>query len=479
MSKNGLMLQAFEWYLPKEPALWKKVEVLAPQLAEMGITALWLPPAYKDANGDNGVGYAAYDLYDLGEFDQKGSVATKYGTKDEYLAAIRACHKAGIEVYADMVFNHKIGADEIEEVAAVECNDQNRQQVISDQETIKAWTKFTFPGRKGKYSDFVWDAGCFDGTDWDDGKKKNAIYLFNGKNWESGVDAERVNYDYLMGADLDFDEPRVKEELTKYGKFYLDTTGVDGFRLDAVKHIKSEFYRDWVPAMREHSGKNNFVVGEYWSTELTALQKYLAEVNGCMSLFDVPLHLHLFAASQNHNYDLRTIFDGTLTKEMPMQSVSFVDNHDTQPGQALQSFVEPWFKQHAYALLLFAANGYPCVFWGDLYGIEHDNISPVKDLPLMCRLRAEKAYGQQEDYLCYPNTIGFVRKGDLEHPDSGMAVIMANQVSQPIWMSMGSAFAGATMVDALKNSGKEVVLDENGSGEFVCLPNSVSVYIKK
>ena len=180
MSKNGLMLQAFEWYLPKEPALWKKVEVLAPQLAEMGITALWLPPAYKDANGDNGVGYAAYDLYDLGEFDQKGSVATKYGTKDEYLAAIRACHKAGIEVYADMVFNHKIGADEIEEVAAVECNDQNRQQVISDQETIKAWTKFTFPGRKGKYSDFVWDAGCFDGTDWDDGKKKNAIYLFNG-----------------------------------------------------------------------------------------------------------------------------------------------------------------------------------------------------------------------------------------------------------------------------------------------------------
>ena len=41
--------------------------------------------------GTKEVGYAAYDLYDLGEFDQKGTTRTKYGTKDEYLEAIKSC----------------------------------------------------------------------------------------------------------------------------------------------------------------------------------------------------------------------------------------------------------------------------------------------------------------------------------------------------------------------------------------------------
>lgn len=39
-----------------------------------------------------------------------------------------------------------------------------------------------------------------------------------------------------------------------------------------------------------------------------------------------------------------------------------MDNHDTQPGQALQSFVDEWFKQSAYAIILLREEGYPCVF---------------------------------------------------------------------------------------------------------------------
>ena len=62
-------------------------------------------------DGAKDVGYAIYDLFDLGEFNQKGSIRTKYGTKDNYLSAIRSCRSYGIEVYADAVFNHKIGGD--------------------------------------------------------------------------------------------------------------------------------------------------------------------------------------------------------------------------------------------------------------------------------------------------------------------------------------------------------------------------------
>ena len=56
-------------------------------MAAAGVTALWLPPAAKAQDGPNDVGYG---VYDLGEFDQKGPVRTKYGTKAEYLAAIAA-----------------------------------------------------------------------------------------------------------------------------------------------------------------------------------------------------------------------------------------------------------------------------------------------------------------------------------------------------------------------------------------------------
>ena len=55
--------------------------------------------------------HGVYDLYDLGEFDQKGTIKTKYGSKDEYLEAIVALKQAGIESYADIVLNHKMGAD--------------------------------------------------------------------------------------------------------------------------------------------------------------------------------------------------------------------------------------------------------------------------------------------------------------------------------------------------------------------------------
>jgi alpha-amylase len=54
-----------------------------------------------------------------------------------------------------------------------------------------------------------------------------------------------------------------------------------------------------------------------------------------------------------------------------MHSVTLVDNHDTQPLQDLEAPVEPWFKPIAYALILLREEGYPCVFYPDLYGAHY------------------------------------------------------------------------------------------------------------
>lgn len=477
MSQNGTMLQLFEWYLPADGSHYRRIQAEAAELGKAGITAVWLPPAYKGAAGTADVGYAVYDLYDLGEFDQKGGIPTKYGTRQEYLEAIKSLQAQGIQVYADIVLNHHIGADGTEDVKVWEVNDKNRNEVTSQEETIRAWTLFQYPGRAGKYSDFTWNHNHFDGIDWDEQSRRNRIFQFAGKHWEGEVDAENGNYDYLMGADVDFDNPEVLKELYRWGKWYLDTTGVDGLRLDAVKHINADFYQHWLPMLREYTGKELFAAGEYWSPEVARLEQYLDRVDGNMSLFDVPLHFHLYQASiQGEQYDLRGLFPGTLAGENPCRAVTFVDNHDTQPGQALQSFVQAWFKPMAYALILLREAGYPCVFYGDYYGIPHDGIAAAEDLTLLLKARSEFAYGRQHDYIDDPRVIGWTREGDREHEGSGIAVLLSNGAGGSKRMYVGVGFKGKVFRDFLGKCEDKVMIQEDGTGVFFTADRSVSVW---
>ena len=95
---NGTMMQYFEWYMNCNQNLWNKLAKEARNLSEIGITALWLPPAYKGIGGKDDVGYGVYDLYDLGEFNQKGSIKTKYGSKEFVVDVLNRGKKGSIGV---------------------------------------------------------------------------------------------------------------------------------------------------------------------------------------------------------------------------------------------------------------------------------------------------------------------------------------------------------------------------------------------
>lgn len=477
---NRTILQAFEWYVSNDGSFWKRTEGAAPSFSSLGFTTVWLPPACKGSAGINDVGYGIYDLYDLGEFNQKGTVRTKYGTKKEYLNAIKALQKNNIYVLSDIVLNQKMGADETETVQAVEENRNNRNDQISGEETIETWTKFTFPGRKGKYDPFVWDHTCFDGTDWDEKGHRNSIFRFNGTDWDNEVDSEYGNYDYLMGCDLDFANPKVVDEIKRWGHWYFDTTGSDGVRLDAVKHIHFTFFEDWLKDMCAYTGRDIFAVGEYWNGDLGRLLHYLDVNNNCLSLFDVCLHFHFYDASNSSgNYDMGALCNDTLVRAREANAVTFVDNHDTQPGQALQSFVQPWFKPLAYALILMSAYGWPCVFYGDLFGIGHDQIAPTEDLPAMVAVRKKYAYGEEISYFDDHDVIGLSRCGDDEHEDSGLAMIMTDGPGGQKYMQVNQKYAGRVFADVLHHCPEEITLDENGGAVFRCDGGSVSIWILK
>lgn len=481
MSTNKTLLQCFEWYLPDDGKFWNHVKKSAGSFEKMGISGVWLPPAYKGFDGTHDVGYGVYDMYDLGEFDQKGTVRTKYGTRRQYLECIHTLQKNHIEVIVDTVLNHRMGADGYEIVNVKEDNPYNRYESEEGVKRLRVGTKFTFPGRHGKYSSFTYNHRCFDGIDTATNGAKG-IFRFADKKWDGNVDDENGNYDYLMGCDLDFASEEVRQECERWGEWYLNTTGADGMRLDAVKHIDAKFLQEFLSVMRNSAPERNdmFAVGEYWSGEVRKLIHYLEICDYCMSLFDVSLHYKFFTASNNFgNFDMSSLWQDTLVWERPGNAITFVDNHDTQPGQALCSYVNGWFKQLAYALILYHDKGIPCVFYGDLYGIPHDKVEPVSQLREMIKVREVYAYGQEQMYFDDCNVVGFTRSGDEEHENSGMAVIMSDNVGGVKKMCVGRQHQGEIFVDLLNHKPDEVVIDENGEGKFSCEGGSVSIYLKK
>lgn len=487
---NQTMIQFFHWYTEGNGKLWKQAEKQAKYLSELGITSVWFPPAYKGTNGGYSVGYDAYDLFDLGEFDQKNSTATKYGTKNDYKKAIQNLKKNNIQVIVDVVLGHKAGGDELERFKAVKVDENNREKVISSEIEIESYTKFTFPGRGKKYSDFEWNFTCFSGVDYAEGKDSHIYKIKSeyGDDWEEMIDDEKGNYDYLMFNDIEHRNPHVREELNKWAKWYFDETDFDGVRLDALKHISFDFYKEWLTMLRSNSGKNIFAVGEYWAPgQLNLLQKYIEATEGCMSLFDSSLQNNFYTASkEGGSYDLRNIFAETLTETDPMHSVSLVDNHDTQPLQDLEAPVEAWFKPLAYALILLREKGYPCVFYPDLFGAHYkDNdregneqeifLDKVDGIEELLKARKENAYGIQRDYFEDANCLGWVREGDEEH--QGCAVVLSNKDSYEKPMEMGEKYIGKTFYDALGRSQEKVEIREGGWGDFPVPAGNVSVWI--
>ena len=138
------------------------------------------------------MGYDPYDYYDLGEYDQRGSVKTWFGSKEELLDLINCAHDNGFRVIADMVLNHNSGADE--------------QEVNPLTEDLR-WTRFR--PLSGKFNR-NWD--CF----------FPSLYEL----W-AGVTFGDM-------PDLCHQNPYVYGEILKLARWLIDI-GFDGFRYDFVK----------------------------------------------------------------------------------------------------------------------------------------------------------------------------------------------------------------------------------------------------
>ncbi len=485
----GLMFQASTWKSPGDGTFWDTFGGRARELADAGFTHVWLPPPCKGAAGVDDIGYALYDLDDLGEFDQKGTVRTRWGTREQLGACTAALRKAGVTPLADVVLNHRMGADQTERFTIQKVGEDRRLTEDGEPFEIEAYTRFDFPGRDGKYSEFGWRWHHYTAVDHREGGEDDepGLYRIADKDFAQQVGQENENYDYLMGCDLDLQQEDVREELMRWGRWFIDASGVDGFRLDAAKHMSAPFIRDWLTRLREETGRELFSVAEYAIPETEAILTFFDQSGGSTRAFDFPLHYRFGeAANDRDNFDLRTLFDDTLVAEAPDLTVTFVENHDSDPAQGQGHWVDDWFKPLAYAAILLREGGLPCVYAGDYDGRPASDdpddeahgypLTPHRDvIDKLIDARRRYGFGGQEDHLGDPTRIAWVRTGTEEHP--GVMVVVLNrghdEESVEVETRPDTRFRDALREDA------EVTTDGEGKAAFTCPAGGVAVWLSE
>ncbi|WPH03419.1 Hypothetical protein R9X50_00629900 [Acrodontium crateriforme] len=428
--ENETLFQAFEWHiqsLPPPPneshsskSHYTRLCRVLPDLVDLGISSIWLPPGCK-ANNPQGNGYDCYDLWDLGEFDQKFARSTRWGSREEledlFQQARGLRDGKGVQIIWDTILNHKTAGDSVEEdIWAVEVHGADRRVETCAPKKINAWLRYDFPGRARdgmKYSDFHWNSKHFNGTDWDQKAEKHAIYKLidepascpkpeakqqhsfrrlsriphklvstppskrPGKGWAEDVDDMYGNFDFLMFSNIDHSHPAVRTDLLNWADWMIWETGVDGFRLDAAKHYSSAFTKEWIDrvqiARKNRDLSPALIIGEVWSPDFRRIIKWLDAVGPNVFAYDSPLVYNFSRISEDvrtksKNADLRTILQDTLLVKRPEAALTLVTNHDTQAGQSSFVPMDSGLKSLFYAFILLRHEGRPCVFWGDMYG---------------------------------------------------------------------------------------------------------------
>lgn len=389
----GVLMQAFYWNSPieenKVSGWWNEIKNKLPSLKETGFTALWLPPANKAANiGDNlSMGYDPYDYYDLGDFDQKGSIKTLYGSKMELIELVETAHQYQLQVYADLVLNHNSGAD------AEELNPIDQQM---------RWTKFEPASRKFSRS---WE--CF----------HPSLY----ETWDNGV--------FGGMPDLCHRNPYVYTEMLEYARWLLEDIGFDGFRYDCVKGYGAWMVRaiQELRAIRNDAGYKPFGVGECWDSERT-IDEWLEEANAWSdnpaSAFDFPLRSKLKQLCDEFNFPLSSLAEpDTVVAKNPLLSVTFVDNHDTHPPH---EDADPIIndKMLAYSFIL-THEGYPCVFWQDYYNFRLAGENTVNGIARLVQLHESHAGGNTQVLYASHDLYIIQRTGGGDKP--GLIYVLNNR----------------------------------------------------
>lgn len=232
-------------------------------LNELGVGAVWLMPIMPSPS------YHKYDVTDY------RNVHPDYGTMEDFKAFVNKAHSSGIKVVIDLVINHS--SAEHPWFIKAKGNDPNFREyyVWADKDSVAEHIS----------------------------KKNTTGDSDNIRQWHApdGDTAAEHYYGFFWGGmpDLNFDSEKLKAEIYDIGRFWLQEVGVDGFRLDAAKHIfpderAEDNHAFWVEFKEEMQKvkPDVYLIGEVWAP--TAVSSPYTK--GLQALFNFDLAFSIIAS---------------------------------------------------------------------------------------------------------------------------------------------------------------------------------------
>lgn len=305
---------------PAVPFWWDHLAAQAASFAKSGFTAIWLPPPLKGASGSFSSGYDLFDDYDLGDKDQKGTIPTRYGTRERLERCVAVMRANGIDVYVDLVENQRDGDDGHFNFRYVDAFGQPG--------------KGRFPKGPGDFHPHVpQDPGVFS------------------DQFQFGRDLAPIN-----GLPKD----HCSNGLLNAADWLTRALDVQGYRLDDTKGVSTLF----VQRLLGHGAMvGKFAVGEFADGNIGLIENWANAVQHRASSFDFPLHFTLKdMCNSPDGFNMAFLDHAGLAGVDPLGAVTFVENHDSDRGGIGGPVVRN--KMLAYAYIL-TSEGYPCVFYRD------------------------------------------------------------------------------------------------------------------
>jgi alpha-amylase len=294
---------------------------------DLGVTALWLMPIFPSPSYH---GYDVIDYYD---------VEPDYGTLDDLRNLLTAAHNRGIRVILDLVLNHTSNRNPWF-VASGAPSSSYRDWYV--------WSK-TDPGYLGPWGEEVWHRAL--------------------SGYYYGIFSRAM-------PDLNYRNPAVSIRVFDVVRYWLDEIGVDGFRLDAVRHLievgqvqqntpATHFWLKGLNAVAKGWEPNAVLVGEVWDSP-SAIAPYLDhEMDLCFefSLADAILGGVRFANARGIEDALRIVQE----TYPPGQYATFLSNHDQERTMtALRGNVG---EAKLAASILLTLPGTPFLYYGEEIGM--------------------------------------------------------------------------------------------------------------
>jgi len=308
---------------------------------DLGVTGIWLMPINPSPS------YHGYDVTDY------RSIHPDYGTLDDFKRLLAEADKRGIKIIMDLVVNH----------TSTE-HDWFKQAASDKASATRDW--YIWAEDQGKTPSGVSAAGS--GSPWHELNGANYMGTFWG-----GM------------PDLNFDNPKVREEMKDIGKFWLEL-GVDGFRIDAAKHIYEDMMSDkgeettakntaWWQEFRASMNEVNpeaYIVGEIWDNSAAVIAPYLN--NAFDSGFNFSLGESIIGAAMNEK-DNNLAF--TLERTYGLYSqvsggkftdAAFLTNHDM--NRVMSQLKDDGNHAKMAAGILLTMPGNPFIYYGEEIGMK-------------------------------------------------------------------------------------------------------------